>query len=226
MHLTMYKLKRSDLDGNESHQTSCRRNLGLSQNKRKKTFRWIFIFFLYTYVISLHWCWTCGKNCFIGNSLAYHTGQRFTTSDQDHDQDSSNCATFWKGAWWYKSCHYSNLNGQYLPGKESAKTVSWYHWKTSFLSLKKVEMKMRPIVWSQISKNVWKLPMYVIMKFYILTTVQEISKWIWCKMILFVVYMLCTKIIIVLWFFVIFWEKWSLIINIHAFSTNELCNDI
>jgi len=48
MHLTMYKLKGSDLGGNESQQTSFRRNLGLSQNKRKKTFRWIFMFFIYT----------------------------------------------------------------------------------------------------------------------------------------------------------------------------------
>jgi len=45
---TMYKLKGSDLGGNVSQQTSCGRNLGLSQNKRKKTFRWIFIFFIYT----------------------------------------------------------------------------------------------------------------------------------------------------------------------------------
>jgi len=53
MHLTMYKLKGSDLGGNGSQQTSCRRNLGLSQNKRKKTFRRIFIFYLHTLLASI-----------------------------------------------------------------------------------------------------------------------------------------------------------------------------
>ena len=79
--------------------------------------------------------------------MQFILGNGFTTSDQDHDQDTGgNCATHWKGAWWHNRCHDSNLNGLYLPGQNNGKTVVWYRWKNSTLSLKKVEMKMRPIV--------------------------------------------------------------------------------
>ena len=48
-----------------------------------------------------------------GDSLAYHSGYRFTTRDQDNDAWNSNCAQYYKGAWWYRSCYWSNLNGLY-----------------------------------------------------------------------------------------------------------------
>ncbi|CAG2198123.1 Angiopoietin-related protein 1,Veficolin-1,Ficolin-1-A,Angiopoietin-1,Fibrinogen C domain-containing protein 1,Ryncolin-1,Tenascin-N,Angiopoietin-related protein 7,Angiopoietin-related protein 6,Ficolin-3,Fibrinogen C domain-containing protein 1-B,Fibroleukin,Fibrinogen-like protein 1,Ficolin-1,Ficolin-1-B,Fibrinogen beta chain,Angiopoietin-4,Tenascin-R,Ryncolin-2,Techylectin-5B,Fibrinogen C domain-containing protein 1-A,Protein scabrous,Microfibril-associated glycoprotein 4,Fibrinogen-like protein A,Rynco len=46
-----------------------------------------------------------------GDSLKYHNNQAFSTKDEDNDSDSSDCADRYKGAWWYRECHYSNLNG-------------------------------------------------------------------------------------------------------------------
>jgi hypothetical protein len=46
----------------------------------------------------------------IGDSLGYHNGKKFSTKDNDNDSSEYNCATVYKGAWWYGSCHYANLN--------------------------------------------------------------------------------------------------------------------
>ncbi|KAK3101749.1 hypothetical protein FSP39_006105 [Pinctada imbricata] len=42
-----------------------------------------------------------------------HAYQRFSTKDMDNDQSTASCAQKYKGGWWYKSCHMSNLNGEY-----------------------------------------------------------------------------------------------------------------
>ncbi|XP_046861447.1 angiopoietin-related protein 7-like isoform X2 [Xenia sp. Carnegie-2017] len=80
-----------------------------------------------------------------GDSLSYHKGMAFTTKDSDNDKyHGLNCATDHKGAWWYKGCYNSNLNGRYY-GRAyySGSGVVWYHWK-NFYSLKFSEMKMKP----------------------------------------------------------------------------------
>ncbi|XP_046861519.1 ryncolin-4-like, partial [Xenia sp. Carnegie-2017] len=64
-----------------------------------------------------------------GDSLSYHNGMAFSTKDSDNDKSGRSCATDYKGAWWYKSCHYSNLNGHYYRGAYSGSGVNWYHWK-------------------------------------------------------------------------------------------------
>ena len=71
---------------------------------------------------------------------------KFSTYDRDNDQWSSgNCALYYKGAWWYKSCHHSNLNGGYLKaGEISGKGITWYEWKNDYRTIKKTEMKIRP----------------------------------------------------------------------------------
>ena len=82
-----------------------------------------------------------------GDALSYHRGYPFTTKDQDNDSWGGNCAVGNKGAWWYKSCHHSNLNGLYHHGKHSsyADGVNWYHWKGHNYSAKGAEMKIRSV---------------------------------------------------------------------------------
>ena len=80
-----------------------------------------------------------------GNSLDLHNGHRFSTRDQDNDASGDNCAQTYKGAWWYYSCHYSNLNGLYHTGSHSsyADGVNWASWRGHYYSLKFTEMKLR-----------------------------------------------------------------------------------
>ena len=79
-----------------------------------------------------------------GDSFSYHNGMQFSTKDRDHSPGA--CAKRYHGAWWYNNCHYSNLNGKYLNGKnrETAVGVVWYHFKGHYNSLRKSEMKVRP----------------------------------------------------------------------------------
>ncbi|KAL5011805.1 hypothetical protein ScPMuIL_010356, partial [Solemya velum] len=81
-----------------------------------------------------------------GNSLAKQNNMAFSTFDRDQDvKNGENCAVKCKGAWWYKRCHDSNLNGQYLGGEHDtfADGVNWKHWKGKHYSLKSSTMKIR-----------------------------------------------------------------------------------
>ena len=61
-----------------------------------------------------------------------------------NDQWSSNCASGNNhGAWWYKDCTYSNLNGLYLSGLGGTRGVVWYHFLNNWASLKFAQMKLR-----------------------------------------------------------------------------------
>ena len=81
-----------------------------------------------------------------GDSLTYHNNMKFTTKDRDNDRNngSRNCAVEYTGAWWYNSCFYSNLNGQYLGNKYDWKGLRWFHYKRNDLSFKSTELKLRP----------------------------------------------------------------------------------
>ena len=76
-----------------------------------------------------------------GDSLAYHNKMAFSTKDRD--SNSHNCAVVYNGAWWYNSCHDSNLNGNYLGNKRDDRGARWEHFRSN-LSLKFTEMKLRP----------------------------------------------------------------------------------
>ncbi|XP_046863698.1 ryncolin-1-like [Xenia sp. Carnegie-2017] len=80
-----------------------------------------------------------------GDSFSSHKGMAFSTKDSDNDKSSGNCAIVFKGAWWYESCHASNLNGIYHHGKHSsyADGINWHAWKGHHYSLKSTSMKIR-----------------------------------------------------------------------------------
>ncbi|XP_007066110.2 ficolin-2 isoform X1 [Chelonia mydas] len=84
-----------------------------------------------------------------GDSLTMHKDMQFSTRDRDNDLGSNaqNCAAIYKGAWWYKDCHWSNLNGMYLAGAHSsfADGVNWKTGKGYNYSYKQSEMKCRPV---------------------------------------------------------------------------------
>ena len=75
-----------------------------------------------------------------GDSLAYQNNMKFSTKDRGNES----CARGNTGAWWYKGCHFSDLNGRYLGNKVSYDGVTWYYYKNSELSMKFAEMKLKP----------------------------------------------------------------------------------
>ena len=81
-----------------------------------------------------------------GDALDTQNGMMFSTKDADNDNGGKHCAVLFTGAWWYKNCQDSNLNGEYLRGEHTSKRdgVNWNKWKGFFYSLKKTEMKIRP----------------------------------------------------------------------------------
>ena len=91
-----------------------------------------------------------------GDSFSGTNGLPFTTKDQDNDTFDKNCAVQFKGAWWYSSCHSSNLNGMYLKGahESHADGVEWHAFRGHYYSLKDTVIKIRP-------KDFQKNPEYV-----------------------------------------------------------------
>nr|AAP93589.1 dorin M precursor [Ornithodoros moubata] len=83
------------------------------------------------------------------DAFSIANGSMFTASDQDHDTYTNNCAVEFKGAWWYTSCHGSNLNGLNLNGEHPsyADGIEWSARGGStglyYYSYPNVEMKVR-----------------------------------------------------------------------------------
>ncbi|BFZ20965.1 hypothetical protein BsWGS_24003 [Bradybaena similaris] len=73
-----------------------------------------------------------------GDSFTYHSDQKFSTYDNENDVLSLNCATRYRGAWWYRYCYHSNLNGQWRVG------VKWDSLSVE-ISLDSTEMKVRQV---------------------------------------------------------------------------------
>ena len=80
----------------------------------------------------------------VGDSLLHHNNYAFTTYDNDNDVYNGNCASRFTGAWWYRACHSSNLNGAYLKGPcVYAKGASWEKFKGHYYSLKTIIMTIK-----------------------------------------------------------------------------------
>ena len=77
----------------------------------------------------------------VGDSLAYHNTQKFTTKDNDNDAYTNNCANKYFGGWWYNKCHKSNLNGRY-DDDDYGEGINWFSWKGHTYSLSFTEMKV------------------------------------------------------------------------------------
>ena len=81
------------------------------------------------------------------DNLSVSYDRKFSTRDRDQDGDSeTNCAVYHEAAWWFNDydCSDSSLNGRYLGDVRNKTGIWWYKW-TWWQSLKKTEMKIRPI---------------------------------------------------------------------------------
>eukprot|EP00105_Crassostrea_gigas_P010506 XP_011425801.1 PREDICTED: tenascin-R [Crassostrea gigas] len=81
-----------------------------------------------------------------GDGMDYNNNRKFSTLDQDNDRwDSVNCATYHRSAWWFNDCTLTNPNGEYADSeKTDEKYVTWWHWKNSWMSLKSIQLMIRP----------------------------------------------------------------------------------
>ncbi|KAM9856387.1 angiopoietin-related protein 7 [Aulostomus maculatus] len=83
-----------------------------------------------------------------GDSLRYHNNTNFSTNNKDNDKCVDDCAALRKGGYWYNCCTDSNLNGifyRYGEHTKNADGITWYGWHGPNYSLKKVEVKVRPV---------------------------------------------------------------------------------
>ena len=71
-------------------------------------------------------------------------GVPFSTKDRENDLGNSygHCAVDRQGAWWYRDCTHSNLNGRYLIDERSRSGIQWNTIQQD-LSLKFAQMKLR-----------------------------------------------------------------------------------
>ncbi|XP_065301866.1 techylectin-5A-like [Dermacentor albipictus] len=85
------------------------------------------------------------------DSMAISNGQNFSTYDRDNDLWPQNCASTFRGAWWYNSCHSANLNGLNLngPHESFADGIEWSLRGSSvplhYHSYPSVKMMIRPV---------------------------------------------------------------------------------
>ncbi|XP_071837498.1 fibrinogen-like protein A [Apostichopus japonicus] len=81
-----------------------------------------------------------------GHALSSHLNSSFSTFDRDNDiAADSNCADSNHGAWWYKSCANSNLNGNYTAADNDTSSIYWLDLPGGLYNIKYTEMKIRPV---------------------------------------------------------------------------------
>ena len=83
-----------------------------------------------------------------GDSMTYNNGSPFTTPDNDNDQTHHHCGTLYgRSGWWFNSCSYAFLNNPYSHHStvDTFGGIVWSDWHGRQYSLKRVEMKLRPV---------------------------------------------------------------------------------
>ncbi|PIK50958.1 putative angiopoietin-related protein 2-like, partial [Apostichopus japonicus] len=81
-----------------------------------------------------------------GHALSNHRNCSFSTFNKDNDESgSTHCAVESHGAWWYKSCATSNLNGDYMTADDAASSIHWHELPVGLYNIKYTEMKIRPV---------------------------------------------------------------------------------
>ncbi|XP_026876204.2 tenascin isoform X2 [Electrophorus electricus] len=78
-----------------------------------------------------------------GDSMKYHDRRPFSTWDRDPQPFITRCAMSYRGGWWYRNCHESNLNGLYNTHTNHQGLI-WTTWKGTDFSIPFTEMKLRP----------------------------------------------------------------------------------
>ncbi|CAG2215754.1 unnamed protein product [Mytilus edulis] len=128
-------------------------NLGLERRRRQDTDAVVLI--MYRQIDSKHM--TSGLRALLNttphlifteglgerDSMTYSNGMSFSTKDRDNDLWSPNCAVNRYGAWWYNSCIFANLNGQYAKGESyniyrKGATMCQYYKKNSVAKCRKL----------------------------------------------------------------------------------------
>ncbi|GFR69586.1 tenascin [Elysia marginata] len=74
--------------------------------------------------------------------LSYSKNAKFSTFDNDNDDNPGQCAVSYKGGWWYKYCEYSKLNAPWRDGKINK---AWYTTGSKYLHAVSTSMKIRPL---------------------------------------------------------------------------------
>ncbi|XP_033741958.1 angiopoietin-4-like [Pecten maximus] len=83
----------------------------------------------------------------IHNSLKYHSNYNFSTPDSDNDTRSTvNCASYFRGGWWFRSCYLVFLNGVYRADGSRSFSINWRYFPTrNRIGLKSSRMLIRPV---------------------------------------------------------------------------------
>ncbi|XP_049548187.1 fibroleukin-like [Anopheles darlingi] len=79
-----------------------------------------------------------------GDAMSYNMGRKFSTKDRDNDDYSGHCAQLYQGAWWYKGCAWSNLNGRYINANDS-KSMFWHYFNNNKQGLSYSRMMIREL---------------------------------------------------------------------------------
>ncbi|XP_021349625.1 fibrinogen-like protein A [Mizuhopecten yessoensis] len=81
----------------------------------------------------------------IRDGMEYVNGSMFSTKDRDNDDNANiDCALYRHGAWWYRACSHSNLNGKYMEDNGDSKQSMC--WRFFFVDRSHVPMKKARMV--------------------------------------------------------------------------------